>query len=70
MFYIYQFSNESGSKEVVIISDDSYDEKELEEITPSGTAPEQVVICDAISGDPDALPLDRILIHPDFADRF
>ena len=66
MLYIYQFSNESGSKEVLIMSEEKYNKKELEETTPSDTTLSQIVECDVDSGDAGILPLDRELTHDNF----
>ena len=51
MLYIYQFSNESGSKELVILLDYEMSSQEIEDSTPPETELSQVVRCDILSGD-------------------
>ena len=63
MLYIYQFSNMSGSKEILIMVEEQFNEKELEEATPFDTTLSQIVECDIDSGDAGILPLDRELKH-------
>jgi len=59
--YIYQFSNESGSREFVVMSDWELSQAEIDEYTYDDVKFDQVITADVTAGSFSTLPLNRSL---------
>ena len=59
--YIYQFSSNDGSREVIVFSDYKLTSKEINNLTPNNTSLDQILTCEVLNGDITLLPLDREL---------